>query len=426
MKIAVIVDEFPSLSQTFVLSQITGLIDQGHEVDIYANRAKEQPKTQPDIHKYQLLDCTVYWHLPETILAKILGFIPTFLMAFFQMPLLTLLSINPFIVGRKAFSLRVFYVIAALIKSGRAKQAYDILFCHFGGNGVLGMHLRSVGALQGKLVTVFHGIDLSLELKLFGQGIYDQLFRQGDLFLPISDRWKQKLIELGCPAKKIITHRMGIDLSKFRPQRTSENRAQDSITLLSVCRLTPKKGVEYGIRAVASLLDKEQKIHYYIIGDGEEKEKLTALIDQLSAQTSIHLLGWKNETEILEFLQSCDVFIAPSVTSERGDEEGIPMVLMEAMAMEIPVVSTFHSGIPELVKDRYCGLLAPERNVEQLATNIKLLTAQLEARQKMGKLGRTVVEAEYNLHKLNQKLELLFLKTIKPNLENELDNQTNK
>ena len=105
-------------------------------------------------------------------------------------------------------------------------------------------------------------------------------------------------------------------------------------------------------------------------------------------------------------------FLAPSVTSAEGDQEGIPITLMEAMAMGKPVISTWHSGIPELVKDGVTGLLVPERDFTMLSVRIQYLLEHPETRQAMGHQGRRVIEKDYNLKLSNQRLESLFQYTV--------------
>ena len=97
----------------------------------------------------------------------------------------------------------------------RDSPSYDIIHCHFGFHGNRAMLLREIGALNGKLVTTFHAADLTVMLNESGRDLYDHLFAKGDLFLPISHRWRERLIELGCEESKIQVHRMGIDCKRF-------------------------------------------------------------------------------------------------------------------------------------------------------------------------------------------------------------------
>ena len=178
--------------------------------------------------------------------------------------------------GKKAASLRLFYATIPFL--GNPAQ-YDIIQCHFGTEGLKGMDLRDIGAIKGQLCTVFHGLDLSGKLHEYGDRFYDKLFKAGDLFLPISEYWKHRLIKLGCDEKKITVHHMGIDCKKFPliPRQLSADR---QVRLVTIARLVEKKGIEYGIRAVAKLSKNGQNIEYNIVGDGDLRDFLENLIQE--------------------------------------------------------------------------------------------------------------------------------------------------
>lgn len=95
--------------------------------------------------------------------------------------------------------------------------------------------------MGGKLITVFHGYDMTSYVKQHGENVYSGLFVKGDLFLPISNNWRNKLIKLGCPEKKIRIHRMGIDVQKFKYGNRSKNKRE--IAILTIARLVEKKGL---------------------------------------------------------------------------------------------------------------------------------------------------------------------------------------
>jgi colanic acid/amylovoran biosynthesis glycosyltransferase len=307
-------------------------------------------------------------------------------------------SLNIFRYGREAVSLGVFFRILPFLGAHR----FDIAHCHFGPNGVLATFLREAGVLRGRIVTSFHGYDMTSFLRVEGEGVYDGLFQQGDLFLPISERWKERLIGMGCPPEKTEVHRMGIDLARCR----CRDRPADSpqVEVLSVARLVEKKGLEYGIRAVANLLTRGEDLRYSIVGDGPLREDLDRLIGDLGFADRMRILGWMDQEEVLDRMGRSHIFLAPSVTGPDGDQEGIPVVLMEAMALGLPVVSTHHSGIPELVKDGKTGFLVSERDPEGLAEKLLVLLQDPYAMRQMGLEGRLHIEGNYDIDGLNDRL----------------------
>lgn len=403
MKIAFIVTKFPTLSETFVLNQITGLIDRGHQVDIYAGHKGDNAKIHADVEKYSLLDKAYYTNMPRNKFWRLLKAIGLLIANFYKKPLGLLNSLNIFKYGKQASSLELFYM--AILMLGQ-KKSYDIIHAHFGQNGLKASILKYLSFIQGKVVTTFHGNDITTYLKKEGERAYDLLFQLGDYFLPISERWKGRLIELGCK-DKIIVHRMGIDCKKFAFS-LRKSPPNDQIKLVTIARLVEKKGVEYGIRAFAKLKKTRQSLNYTIVGDGPLKESLQQLIDQLDINDAVKLVGWKQQQEVIKIIEESDILLAPSVTSQNGDQEGIPVTLMETMAMGLPIISTQHSGIPELIESGKSGFLVPERDVDALAQKLNYLIENPEVWSEMGLEGRNFVEQNYDINKLNDKLVQIY------------------
>ncbi len=407
MKIAFIVSRFPSLSQTFILNQITGLIDRGHTVDIYAVQSDNNPRVHPDVTKYNLLQHTYYFRkLPAGGLQRKIEITGLVLRYFYKKPR-SLLKARLLSGRRKGSILKILCIGFPFLD----KKPYDIIHCHFGPNGILGVTLKEIGVFEGKVITVFHGYDISSYLRKHGHAVYNGLFMKGDMFLPISERWKNRLIELGCSEQKIVVHRVGINTGKFcyLPRKPGKD---GTVRLLTIARLIEKKGVQYAVQAVADVLKRYSNIEYTIVGDGPIKNTLEGLIEELNVGKNVKLLGWRHQEEIIELMKHTDVLIAPSVVSEDGDEEGIPVVLMEALAQGMPVLSTQHSGIPELVQDGESGFLVPERNVAALAEKLAYLVKHPEMWQKMGRTGREYVERYYDIDKLNDILVELYQRAL--------------
>lgn len=405
MKIAFVVGQFPALSETFILSQITGLLDRGHEVSIFASSRSPNPVVHPDVDKYNLLNHTYYGiSMPRNRNLRIPKAFWLIAKTCLRHPL-TLLRLPSIAKYRKqATPLRLLYFSTPLI----CKQlSYDIIHCHFGTNGLRAAFLRNIGIFQGKLITTFHGSDITTTLQREGDRFYNQLFNDADLLLPVSERWQRKLVKLGCDEKKIIVHHMGIDCKTFSFIPRGPD-ADGQAHLVTVARLVEKKGVEYGIRAVVKLMQANRRVKYTIIGDGPLREYLQQLIQELDVGDVVKLLGWKQQEEVIGILNKADVLLAPSVTSKEGDQEGIPVAMMEAMAMGLPVVSTQHSGIPELVQDSISGFLVPERDVSALVGKLDYLIEHPEIWPIMGRAGRTHVEEYYNSDKLSDRLVEIY------------------
>jgi colanic acid/amylovoran biosynthesis glycosyltransferase len=407
MKIAFIVNQFPALSETFILKQVTGLLDRGHEVDIYAYGPRNEPVVHADVGRYNLLKRTYYMTLHASMsenkiyrLIKGIGRIATEL---HKNPMAVLNSMNLVKFGKDAASLRILYQIIPFLDKG----SYDIVHCHFGPIGNLGIILKAVGAVQGQIVTTFRGRDISFYVEKNGEQIYDSLFEKGNLFLCVSEQIKKMLIKLGCDERKIVVHRSGVQLTRLNP-RLRKPKSDNKVRLLTIARLVEKKGIEYGIQAVAKVLKNHPEIEYRIAGDGHLKSNILRLIEELKVSDNVKLLGWQHQEQIIEILQVTDILLAPSLTSQSGDREGIPGAIVEALAWGLPVLSTRHSGIPEVIEDGESGLLVPEGDTDALAEKLDYLIEHSELWPEMGRKGRKYVEEHYDIDKLNDRLVEIY------------------
>lgn len=406
MRIAFIVGRFPALSQTFILRQVTGLLDRGHDVEIFAQSSGLEPVTHEDIDKYSLLERTFYLDSYASSLkgiGRLVDRLRLLVVNSYKNPRIVSQTLNVARFGKSALALRVLHAIAPFLDKG----PYDIVHCQFGPLGNLGVLLKDTGLLRGNLVTSFLGYDISSYPKRHGERVYDNLFARGDLFLCVSEHMKAKLVRLGCDPQKIIVHRLGAEVRKSSWSLTGARR-NGKLTIVTVARLVEKKGVEYGIQAVAKILKRRPQIQYKIAGDGPLRNRLQRVIDELRAGENIKLLGWKDQAEIAELLTTSDILLAPSVTTETGDEEGTPVVIMEGFAQGLPVVSTHHAGIPEVVKDGQSGFLVAERDVDALAEKLEKLIEDPKLRFAMGRSGRAFVKEEHDNDALNDGLVTIY------------------
>ncbi len=400
LRIAILLHRFPGLSLTFVQDQITGLVDRGHSVTIYASHRGEQPFVHADVERYSLPDHTTYFRQPSPSPTAYVRALPVILRSLARSPVSTLRSLNVVKYGRHAYSLRLLYGVESL---GPKVRDYDVIHCHFGPAGIKGALFRELGLLSGKLVTTFHGYDVTQYPSVHGSNVYERhLFQKGDLFMALSEHMKDRLVALGCSPERLRVHHNGIrsDVFTFAERHKSEG---ERLRLISVNRLSEKKGLSYAIRAVAEL-SREHDVDYRIVGDGEMREELETLIRDLGVGDKVHLLGWKDRSEVSKLLYEAHIFLAPSVTASNLDEEGIPTSIMEAAASGLPVLSTFHSGIPEVVLHDESGILVPPRDHSAIKAGLATLLDRSDQWVQMGTRGRRHVEQHFNIETLNDRL----------------------
>ena len=402
MKIAVIVSHFPQLTETFILNRISGLIDLGHDVDIYAYEPGPARTVHPDVARYRLLERTRYFDIPRNRFLRVLKAPGLFLGRLSENPSLLLRSLNAVKYGREALSLRLFY--GALPFIGRS---YDVVHSHHGPNGLKDTWLKELGAFRGKHLTSFHGADATRHVQIYGPRVYDRLFDKGDLFLPVSQGMKKRLVALGCDERKIIVHPSGIDLERFS---FGERRYApgETLRIVTVGRLVEKKGLAYAIGAVARVSQRGIGAEYRVVGSGELEGHLRDLARASGVGDHVHFLGEKTQDEVHAILASSHVMLVPSVRARDGNLEGIPNAIKEAMATGIPVVATRHGDIPEIVEEGRTGFLVEEAEVEGLASRIRWVVEHPMEVKEICLRARALVEDQYDIAKLNKRLVEIY------------------
>lgn len=387
MRIAFFVGTFPSLSAHFILNQMTGVIDRGHELDIFAAMPGPAHHAQPIVLDYGLLQRT--FPLPNVF--------------FRSKRIRHAVQPNGNPAATNLLKSLESSKSRSLVLQEIRQRPYDIIHCQFGVYGLRAVSWRALRMLPGKIVTSFRGYDATRIPREKRPGIYRPLFDRGDLFLPVSESIRDRLVRLGCDERKILVHRSGIDTTKF-PFVERRPPKQGEIRLATVARLVPKKGLEYAIRAVARLARRRRDIRYEIIGRGPLKQTLKRIVRELDAEEYITLSGWKCHDDLSVLLGRAHILICPSVTAKSGDQEGIPNVLKEAMATGMPVVATRHGGIPELVTDGQNGFLVAEQDEVGLAERINHLIENPQVWSSLGRAARRTVEEQYDSNRLNDQL----------------------
>lgn len=399
MKVGFFLLKFPLASETFVLNQITTFIDMGYEVEIVAIHKGDLTHTHAGFNDYGLAEKTT-WLMdePDGKVARLLSRALSTLHGALRWR--TWRALNAARHGNEARHL----ILSAICGRNPQRIEADVFIAHFGPAGVTAIKLRELGLLKGKIATVFHGIDISHRHALaFYTPEYQKLFERGDLMLPISNLWANRLKNMGCPEDKVVVSRMGVDMERFslRPVKPMAT----TLEIISVARLTEKKGLHVAIEACRLLKKRGVDFHYHILGIGPWETRLRKLIEQNQLDDVVFMPGFKPSHEVKTMLDNADVFLLPSVTGEDGDMEGIPVALMEAMAVGIPVVSTRHSGIPELIDAGLSGWLVPEYDAPALADCLQAF-GKLDASElsPMLSLARLKVETDFNQKIIYQQL----------------------
>ncbi|HBE5992141.1 TPA: colanic acid biosynthesis glycosyltransferase WcaL [Escherichia coli] len=403
MKVGFFLLKFPLSSETFVLNQITAFIDMGFEVDIVALQKGDTQNTHAAWTKYNLAARTRWLQdEPTGKVAKLRHRASQTLRGIHRKNTWQALNLKRY--GAESRNL----ILSAICGQVVTPLHADVFIAHFGPAGVTAAKLRELGVIRGKIATIFHGIDISSrEVLNHYTPEYQQLFRRGDLMLPISNLWAGRLQKMGCPREKIAVSRMGVDMTRFSPRPVKAPATP--LEIISVARLTEKKGLHVAIEACRELKEQGVAFRYRILGIGPWERRLRTLIEQYQLEDVVEMPGFKPSHEVKAMLDDADVFLLPSVTGADGDMEGIPVALMEAMAVGIPVVSTLHSGIPELVEADKSGWLVPENDARALAQRLAAFS-QLDTDElaPVVKRAREKVEHDFNQQVINRELASLL------------------
>jgi colanic acid/amylovoran biosynthesis glycosyltransferase len=354
MKILMVVGSFPVIHDICVLNQITGLIDRGHDVHIFAFSKGDCTNVQKDVIQYNLINKTTFKKLPSNV------------------------------------------------------HTYDIVMFQFGHRI---FDIKKQYKFKGKVVVCLRGYDITVFLNN-NPHAYDAYFDRCDLFMPVCEAFKKTVEAIGCPSHKIVVQHSAIDCSKFK-FKLRELPQHGTITIVSSGRFIEKKGFEYVIRAIAQLVEKYPCIHYMLIGDGALKGEYEKLIKELDIEDKVTLHGWCTHDDYIALLDRAHIFVLPSVTAKNNDQEGIPNVLKEAMAMGLLTVATDHSGNGELIEDGITGFLIPERDVAAISQAIDYVVTHQDQWSSIQVAAVHKIRREFDKEKENDRLEALLYDLVK-------------
>ncbi len=215
------------------------------------------------------------------------------------------------------------------------------------------------------VVLTSHGTDLFLLDRFpLARAVAGPIFRAAAEVTVISSPLVPRVERLGVAADQITVLPMPVSAERFAPPLHPE---RDPNRLLFVGRLIERKGAEYAVRAVAKLRQQGRAVRLTIIGDGPERKILVPLVDELGVRDAVDLAGALPHEAVADHYRTAAMLLMPAVTDWKGEQEGFGMVLVEAMASDLPIVATRCGGIPDVVTDGETGLLVPERDARALA-----------------------------------------------------------
>lgn len=394
LRVAYILKRYPRLSETFIVNEILSLEAAGARVQIFAAARPKEDITHPAVDRVQAevtytrrVAARLYKH-EEAILGRECGAPARF----------TRLLAEACRSGREAVEeLAQAAFIAALLR----KHPVDHLHAHFATSAARVAHL--VSQLTGTPFSfTAHAKDIFVDTVDWRS--VGRLLREAAFTVAISD-YHAAFLASREPTVRTVVVRNGVDLGRFRPAERPVSRRN---LVLAVGRLVEKKGFPYLLAACALLRDRGVSFECVVVGDGPQRQLLHETAAGMNLNGTVRLLGARDQEFVRQTLSEAAVLVAPCVCAENGDRDGLPTVLLEAMAAGVPVVSTPVTAIPELITDGETGVLTAERDAVGLADAIQQLLASPEHRTRLAAAGRARVQTCHDTVRNSRRLLAAF------------------
>lgn len=356
LKVAIVVNNFPSLSETFVALQVAELAQQGHEISIYNLGNVGDKNWLPAGTENIFYNQVKIENFNETSKKHSIKYIVTSLLKLNLIQTLKIILFGKFKLGRN-LALREMSFLSPLAQ-------YNIVHFQFATLADKYFFYDELGLwkAKAKYVCSIRGFDVT-KREFENKIKWPKLFEKCTVFLPVCEYLQNKLLSKNTSALSYIVP-SPVNIEKFPQARECNKEDNKKLKFVSVGRLVEKKGIEIAIKAIYKIKNSELNFHYYIIGDGELKEHLEKLVSNLNLHEYVFFKGALPSQDTILEMESASLMLVPSMTAKDGDSEGIPNVIKEAMLLNIPVVTTDHSGIPELVKDKHTGFIGKQGDVD--------------------------------------------------------------
>lgn len=404
--LGMILKGYPRISETFISNEIRLLEKLGFALHLFSMRQPRENFTHDSVKEIQ----AAVDYLPETLIKPL----PRLVYHNF-----CLAAKNPAVYGaalRTAYRRFLRTRKSATIK--HLLQAGYLVHCLLPQRRVTHLHAHFAHSPTSVAMFTSQLTGLPFSFTAHAKDIYTSDPRQirekiglARFVVTCTEYNRQHLRELGdgC-ATPIHRNYHGIDINLFSNHNPKPQPCAPPYQILTIARLTAKKGLPTIYKALRILCDQGISLHHTHIGGGEDREKILSLIEALDLASVTRLLGTQPHQVVLEHYQQADLFVLGCEVAPDGDRDGIPNVLTESMAMGLPVVATDISGIPELVENGGTGLLVPPGQPDRLAAAMLRMLTDDDLRQRVIAAGKQRVECEFDNRKLIQELAGIYRK----------------
>jgi len=391
-RIAYLLSRYPGISHTFFLKEVLGLRQRGLQIVVASINPPDRPKEElPEIEAVEA--GATYYVKSGGVVSLALDLLTTVAAhpAVALRGLRAALRLGGLDLAARAFAL--FYLAEALLV-GRwmRRNLLSHLHVHFGGP-VATVGMLTAQAWQIPWSLTLHGPDEFFDQEAF---YLRRKIESAGFVVCISDFCRSQVLRIApsLAAGRLEVVRLGVDCIALQPPNhqspTGESPA-GPVRLVCTGRMVAAKGHRILLEALAPLIAEGADLTCSLIGDGPERRSLETLCQELGIAAQVRFLGAMSHQSTLAEVVAADVFVLASFA------EGLPVALMEAMALGVPCVSTTIAAIPELISDRVNGLLVPPANSEALSSAIAQLVHDPNLRRQLGSEARKTAETRYNL-----------------------------
>ncbi|HKJ15782.1 MAG TPA: glycosyltransferase [Xanthomonadales bacterium] len=391
IKIGYVLKVFPRFSQTFVVNEILAHEEAGLPLEIFSLRLSDDTRFHEAISRVTS---------PVTHVLKPRGKVEDFRQQLVhcgqRFPnLFGVMSDNPTVA---ASDLQQAMALAILVQD----RAIDHLHAHFG------TIATTVGRIAARLAGVSysftaHAKDIFHECVVRDE-LESKLMDAANVVTVSNYNVKYLTSEFPRAVSRIVHIDNGLDLDRF----TFDSSTERAPVVLGIGRLVEKKGFEYLVRAFKTVSEQMPDARCEIVGGGVLENELQGLIAELGLEHCVQLLGPQPQEEVRRRMRRASVIAAPCVVASDGDKDGLPTVLLEAMAIGTPVVSTDVTGIPEILTHEETGIAVPQRDPRALASACLRLLGDQQLRWRLAGQARKVIEDRFDIHKNSVRLRALF------------------
>ncbi len=391
-RVGYILKRYPRYSETFVVNEILAHEAAGLDIEIFALRPPADTHFQDGISRVR----AAVHYLPSSV-SKTTSFWTAVRQASAELPNFW----TRFAVALESNALDVYQAVCL------AQQIHQRQLTH------IHAHFATSATTVARLAAWLAGIPYTFTAH--AKDIFHEDVERGDLSLKLRDAAAVVTVsdynvdflrrEYGASADKVVRVFNGLELQDFPylPRRDGPRR------IVSVGRLVEKKGFSVLIDACALLLERGCEFDCQIVGEGELEETLRDHIRRLGLERRVILVGPRPQREVIGLLRKATVFAAPCIVGGDGNRDGLPTVLLEAMAVGTPCISTDVTGIPEVVQDGVTGLIARQGDAESLAGGLQRLLADESLRVQLAERARTLIQEQFDVHSNAAEIrELIF------------------